>query len=424
MSEHHQSSTSVLEKPEQVERKVQSSTTLFGAKLFSCLSVKWKTILWTFIGIIFWLGVFEASAQWFMSGYDDQKLLNEKVKGSGGKVALYLARGLSVEKKLRIGWEGRFNKKRNPHRAGWLDPRLWADKPQDGEKGLIAAYGQSFTFYAMGRLKELVPEYETRVITGPSAPPNHSFAAFNLDRNLHSAEVCVLGLLSGTIKGLLGMSSAGYYWHTPLPFTFPRYRVVNGELVSEMPLIRTQESWDQALKDPLKLEPFLKQIETHDNYFSSVGYRSTWLDSLILGRIVQKGFNGRKASSVQNKFIGPQGFKEDSELVVILQAIVKEFARVAREDGRLPIVLLFHGRGEADHLYQMIYKTLEENQIPYVSSHGICSPWNPDVFISKDDGHLKPHCNKEIVRQMLEIIATQSDGKASQMAKKRLNEWE
>lgn len=393
---------------------------VFGVQVVRALLHHRGRILATLLGMVVWVLVFELGAQAFYQQHDEYALLNEKVRGTGGKIARYLARGLSVEEKLRLGWEGRFRKERHPHRAGWLEPESWSDQPVEGEQGLIAAYGQSFTFYAMGKLQETAPELAVRLITGPSAPPNHSLAAFELDRDRHSAEVCVLGLLSGTIKGILGMSSAGYYWHTPLPYTFPRYRVEDGKLEATWPHVRTSSQWDEALKDPVKLGRFFDQVAENDAYYSAIGYRASALDRSMVGRLVQRGASGRKTSSVQNSFIGPKGFHPGSELVEVLGEIVQEFARKAREDGRLPVVLLFHGRGEADHLYQVLHPTLERHDIPYVSSHSICSPFDPEVFISEDDGHLRPHCNDEIVRQFLEIVATRSDGRAAAVARKVL----
>ena len=82
--------------------------------------------------------------------------------------------------------------------------------------------------------------------------------------------------------------------------------------------------------------------------------------------------------------------------------MVDEFATTAKQDGKLPIVLLLNDQGYEDHLFQALKTTLTEKSIPFVSTHNIAPATDRRNFIG--DGHFTKEANKLIAQQVLNII--------------------
>ncbi|MGB3510007.1 MAG: hypothetical protein WBA93_12340, partial [Microcoleaceae cyanobacterium] len=95
-------------------------------------------------------------------------------------------------------------------------------------------------------------------------------------------------------------------------------------------------------------------------------------------------------------------FNEELEEITALKLIVKEFAVTAKQDGKLPIVLLFNVQGYDDHLYQLLRQTLAENSIPFVSTHNIVPATDIRNFIG--DGHFTKSANKLIAAEVLKLM--------------------
>ena len=91
-------------------------------------------------------------------------------------------------------------------------------------------------------------------------------------------------------------------------------------------------------------------------------------------------------------------YRRDQELCVILAV----FSDEVRKDGKLPLVLLIHDPDYRDHLYQAVKSTLEEKQIPFVSTHTICPTTNPGNFPPTPD--FTPEANRLIARAVLEEL--------------------
>src|SRR5205823_9438639 len=79
------------------------------------------------------------------------------------------------------------------------------------------------------------------------------------------------------------------------------------------------------------------------------------------------------------------------------------FAGSVRRDRKVPVVLLIHTRGSSDHLFKILADTLAAHDIPFVSTHAICSPSDPTNYIP--DGHFTAECNQRIARVLADVIS-------------------
>ena len=60
----------------------------------------------------------------------------------------------------------------------------------------------SFTNDVGKAMQQIEPQITIRKIDGPTAPPNHSFTAYSLDRKNHDADVVIWGILASSVQGL------------------------------------------------------------------------------------------------------------------------------------------------------------------------------------------------------------------------------
>ena len=100
-----------------------------------------------------------------------------------------------------------------------------------------------------------------------------------------------------------------------------------------------------------------------------------------------------------------------SSEIPVLRAIVADFAATARRDGKMPIVLILKDKGYDDHLFEALKPTLENAEIPYVSTHNIAPATDIRNFVG--DGHLVESANNLIAEAVLELIDEHFDRRDS-----------
>jgi len=107
-------------------------------------------------------------------------------------------------------------------------------------------------------------------------------------------------------------------------------------------------------------------------------------------------------------------FNQESEEVTVLKKIVSDFASLAKEDGVIPIVYIVNNQNRGDHLFRLLEPILELNNVPYLSTHRIVPPENPNFFIARDT-HFIPAKDLELANEMGKIIESE---------KVKRNKWE
>src|SRR5512135_513845 len=238
-------------------------------------------------------------------------------------------------------------------KAGWIDPGPGPEAPAQPGPGhdlLVAVYGMSFSNQVAQAMAMLDPRIDLRLVAGPAAPANHSFAAYLADRDRHEAQVVILGLLASSVKALASTSGMNWRFEGPAPYCYPRLIPVGNELQASWPGPRSLDQFRACLRDPDRWAAFVGQMRRQDEFFDPLLFEENVLDASALVRLVRRAWAAQHLRRVERRFHTSEGFVADSTALSSLRAIVKQFAATARRDGRLPIVLLFNDRGYGDHL--------------------------------------------------------------------------
>jgi hypothetical protein len=360
-----------------------------------------RPILMTGLWAIFFLGLFDVTVDRLFR-YPTQP----KDAASASKLATYFEYGRSVEGKLDRMIGNTDDNTTSVALAGWLDPVQWQrqnipTRPVPGEQRLIAFYGQSYAIDVAKSLHQLDVSNGIRMIAGPSAPPNYAYAAYQLDRGRQQAKVVVLGILANSVPGMDAMNGMTWQFEGPAPFTFPRYALKNNQLTELTPTLQTLGQFRVARHNQAQWEAFLHQLRQHDRYYNDFLFRKGWWDNSVLVRMVRRSWAQQHQTAIANQIHTSAGFTE-GETLATLRALIREFNKTAKADGKLPVVLLFNTKGYSDHLYQALQKTLGQNAIPYVSTHAIAPASDLSNFVG--DGHFTEVANHRIARALLKLI--------------------
>ncbi|MBW4552588.1 MAG: hypothetical protein KME35_15985 [Aphanocapsa sp. GSE-SYN-MK-11-07L] len=291
--------------------------------------------------------------------------------------------------------------------SGWLDQKRWQQaslptRPEPGDNLLMAVYGMSFSEHVAKEVEALDPTITIRAIGAPSAPPNHSYTAYLLDRNVHQADIVVLGILASSVKGLRTLNGMTWQFESPAPYSYPRYRLEAGKLKATVPKVDTLAELRTAFDDPTLWNDYIQQLQADDQFYDWFLFRHNFFDRSAIARMMRRGFAQRHQEKLENEvYTKTKGFNSEVDIPV-LQAIATEFAARVRADGKLPVLLLINDSGYADHLYQALKPTLESNSIQFVSTHTIAPVTDATNFIS--DGHFTKTANRRIGQAMLSLI--------------------
>ena len=143
----------------------------------------------------------------------------------------YFEYGRSTEGKIRYMVGDTNNTTASVSLAGWMDDGRVRPITAAEPKGiLVAVYGQSFTQHAANAWAKQNDQLTMRMILGPGAPLNHSYASYLEDRDKHDAKVCLLGILASSLPYLDTVAGMTWSFERPYTFMFPRYTVNQGKL--------------------------------------------------------------------------------------------------------------------------------------------------------------------------------------------------
>ena len=324
---------------------------------------------------------------------------------SPGTLQLYFDYGKSIEGKVRRQL-GTSNENSAPiAQAGWLDPKNWQKQPklpQSKQDILVAIYGMSFANDIGQAMQQIDSRITIRSIDGPSAPPNHSFAAYSLDRKNIRADVVILAILASSVQGLDSMTGMTWGAEVVAPFTFPKYYLEEGNLKAIWPSIDSLETLRLAKQNETRWQAFVTQLQNHDRFYNTFSFEQNFLDNSAVARMIRRAWTQNDKSQKLNQIHSSKGFNETWSGIAVLNEMVKEFTQTAKADGKFPIVLVINNRGYDNHLFKAIESTLSKDSIPYISTHEIVPASDMTNFVS--DGHFTPEANQKIAQQVIKLI--------------------
>ena len=337
-----------------------------------------------------WLVIFDLAA-----GYAFRPPADPRVEPTS--LQAYFEYGRSIEGKLRAMVMPDDESSAPIANTGWL-----ADGAKAGaltaatapDRSLVAAYGQSFTHKMLEQAQQLDPRIEMRLLGGPGAPLSHSFKLQQLDRHEHEARVVLVGVLASSLPFLVTETPMLWGFEAPTPFTYPRYRLENGELRATDPPIADLAGLRKALADPQAFRALRATLAANDPGFSAFLFDEDPIDASVLGRLLRRSRGHQRQTEFLARYHSPTGFVNRDGLLDVARALLVEFGQEVRADGRVPFVVLFEDRGYAGHLVDALGATLAANAIPYVSSGSAAPATNLGNFVA--DGHFTEVANKRI----------------------------
>lgn len=286
--------------------------------------------------------------------------------------------------------------------AGWLETDEADTLPTRASgpgHALIAAYGQSFTFQLCEALKKLDPRFELRPAKGgPGAPLAHSYAAFQADISRQQADIAVIGILASSLPRNVSPTTMTAWFEAPTPFTYPRYRLIDGKLEATDPFLHSMADLRAALREPARWQAYVDFLRQNDPAFDPWVFESDLLDHSALARLVRRGYGQKHLHDVNARYWGPDGFTNADGLLDVSVALMADFAAQAKAKGQLPYIILFQDRGYQDHLVRAFGERLDHLGLPYFSTHQIAPSTNPRNFVP--DGHFRPEVEMELARAL------------------------
>ncbi|MCC6349764.1 MAG: hypothetical protein IT347_09265 [Candidatus Eisenbacteria bacterium] len=317
-------------------------------------------------------------------------------------LAQYFDFGASIESKMRRMVAAEDSASAPVALAGWLEPFNDGNAPLAAPAGrrLVAVYGQSFTFQLTQALAALDSTILLRTRGGPSSPASHGYAFWQSDRGRVHAEVAILGVLASSVRGLDASSAATWEFEAPPLYTYPRYRVdARGRPVPHPPYVLSLAGVRAALADPVRMRAWQAQLARDDDWYDPLLWRASWLDHSVFARVLRRAWAQRQQREHLARVHGRAGFREDSDNLRTLRALIGSFVEGCRADGTLPVVLLLEDAGYADHLSRALGPELDRRGALWMGTHELADAGNPANL--KADGHFIPALNERLARALL-----------------------
>lgn len=289
--------------------------------------------------------------------------------------------------------------------------RYAAEHPAQGP--VVRIYGMSFTNHVVQAAAGLEPDIRIDSHGGPSAPPNFTYALFLDDRaNRRPGDVVVLGVLSSSMPAMAAMSNRTWAFEQPAPFTYPVFRPGDEGLMRIEPLVNSAAEELAAWRDPVLGAAWEAQLRAEDAIIGPAAFALPELDASPLLRQVRRAvalgrIERREAAVLEGEAPGAPPLGET------LRRMIRDFARTAREDGQLPLVMLIQGRDPRDaDVLALARPALAADDVPHLATAELFDPRDPSGFLG--DGHYTDAVNTLFGGRFLEILAEAEPRRAAE----------
>ncbi len=354
-----------------------------------------KNILW----IVFYLVIMDVAVNSIF------KFPSEPGNAHPSFLEQYFEYGRSVEGKLdrMYGFKGAETMPILGY--GWLQNENYELLPNKapGNKSLIAIYGMSHAKLLGDAIKRIDSKYMIRDIIAPGAPVNWSFAAYIADKEKHEAKISILAVMTDSVPYISATAGTTCYFDMGHPYTFPRY-FMEKDLIKEIyPPFYTTEGFKKYFFNSEKWKEYRAWLNRNDKYYDILLFKRSMLDKSSLFRVLRRSYSETMKQNIIEKIYDKNGFNLKSEEVLALQGIVRSFAKNVRKKKGIPIIYIVNNENRGDHLYKALKKILEDYNIPFLSTHRICPPDDPRVYLGTNS-HFTPDKDIELAKEMIRII--------------------
>lgn len=280
-------------------------------------------------------------------------------------------------------------------------PGLMAQSAQQFAAGdpapTLRSYGMSFTQQLVDAARRIDPGLRTDDHAGPGAPPNFVYSVFLDDRaSRRAGDVVIFGILSSSVPALASFSNRTWVFEQPAPFTYPIFRPdPAGGLTRLDPAVAAFAD----MADPAKVSAFDIQMRTEDGLWTPEAFALPGLDVSPFARLLRRALatgaiDAREAAITAHPERGQMPWAE------VLRRMVREVARISREDGQIPLIVLVQARDlSSPALREALVPLLEAENIPYLATDTVADPRDAAAYLP--DGHLTRAVNDALAGRML-----------------------
>lgn len=378
------------------------SQTSTGSPLKKSQPTPWGSLLKLSLWILFWLVLADI-------GINRLFAYPETLDQSPSSFDRYFDYGRSIEGKISRMVNDTVDSSDPIVAAGWIDPQAWRSlpsAPKDANDLLFAYYGMSFAGDISEALTELNDDITLRGIVGPSAPPNHSYAAYMADEAGRNADVVMIGVLTSSVQRMRSLSGTSWSYEHPAPYSYPYYQLnSSGDLVAVEPVISSASEFvsEFNLKGE-RWQHFQAQMTQYDVAFDAIVFNENWTDNSAILRLLRRGWANRvRQQGDQGLYDAATGFNPEASEIQTLKVMLSDFVATARAADQLPIILLISDSGYGDSLYKVLNPHLQSLDALSLSTHELIPSDNPSNFI--DSGHFIPDANRKVAAALQEMIA-------------------
>ena len=317
----------------------------------------------------------------------------------------YFDYGRSIEGKLRAMVKPEDERSGPIVVAGWIDSSCRRTVPKVAGTLGISIFGNSFSGQLSDSLRKLDPNVSLEEYLGPGAPPSHSYSCFVKESSFGGDrhDIQIIGVTASSLPRMEQIWGVTTSFEYPQPFTFPRYRLgPDGSLVAHEPSVRSPDDLRRILSDQARWDDWLTELKANDYFYVHALTAEDPADRSLIGRMVRRGFGQYVDRNRMAKLRGQDGKFVAPDIVNVLPKLIDNFAQLARQSGKRPIVVLFEEYGYDGVLMPLLVPTLAHDRIEYVYSGDIV-PGN-DLRSYASDGHFSPESNARIATAVLKLI--------------------
>jgi hypothetical protein len=330
---------------------------------------------------------------------NDPKVINPS------QLRMYFDYGRSMEAKLRRITRIEPSQTAPITLAGWYNPLRVEELPSAEHKQIVTFYGMSHAVrlaLALGRTSD---RFSPRIVGAPGAPANWSYGAYLRDRGGGKSRAVVLALMSNNLPMITTLSAMTWSNDFAMPYTSDRFFVDEDRLRVVHPPFTSFDQYAKIVNDPIRWAAARDALAINDSMYNLFIFRANIFDHSSLFRLIRRAYAQRFMRNERKSVLDATGFRPESEQVQVARNIVRSFAREARNDGVIPVIFVVNNFGYSDNLYQALKPALDEDKIPYLSSHTIVSPSDPRGYLP--DSHFTDANDDKLARALAEIIENQ-----------------
>jgi hypothetical protein len=353
-------------------------------------SFAWKNLLATTAFFLMFLALFEFLT-WEV--FTKTRLANSALRQ-------YMWYGASYESKLRELASTPNLPANSVLYAGWLGDGKLRLLPNDVD---VTIYGMSFSANLGDAIRELRPQFTQRFVGGPGAPLSHTYAIYQVDKQLRKTRFAVIGVTSGAVQEVLLMNRGSLFSDAPFPYFFPRYRMDGDRLVlGANSLINSADELRAAFNDPALWKRQLAVLSANDSAYRRLLFARDPLDDSVLGRFLRRAMSKRHSADYSSKVFGAEGFNRENEAPKLFRGLLRQMVRELRAENVKPIVVLFSLQGQGNYLYDLVADILRDEAVPYVNSFDFCRSDDRDKYLP--DMHFVHDYNIQFGQRTLQIV--------------------